>query len=190
MPRLFPGTGHDSALWPVLLLLLIVLVPSAGVVWMMRAAMQNERLAVRQRLTDAYQAQLEVAHRRIDEQWQENLSRLDSIVATAPPAQAFIDCLRSGDVDSVVILDEHGDIAYPNSAAPNLSASEPHTEWQAAERLEFSERRLDEAAVAYGKIAVETKDAAISARAYQAQARALVEAGDVPGAIRCIARHA
>ena len=49
------GTGHDSALWPVLLLLLIVLVPSAGVVWMMRAAMDNERLAVRQRLADAYQ---------------------------------------------------------------------------------------------------------------------------------------
>ena len=80
-----PGTGHDSALWPVLLLLLVVLVPSAGVVWMMRAAMENERLAVRQKLGDAYRVQLESARRRIDQQWRETLERLGITVVHLTP---------------------------------------------------------------------------------------------------------
>jgi hypothetical protein len=54
MRSLFPAdmgflssTGRGGWPWPVLLLLLAVLVPSGGVIWMMRQAMQNERLAVR-----------------------------------------------------------------------------------------------------------------------------------------------
>ena len=99
------GTGHDSALWPVLLLLLVVLIPSAGVVWMMRAAMENERLAVRQRLTDAYQAQLELAHRHIDERWRDMLAQLDSISAGDTPPRAFAESVTANLVDSVILLD-------------------------------------------------------------------------------------
>ena len=90
------GTGHDSALWPVLLLLLIVLVPSAGVVWMMRAAMENERLAVRQRLADAYHAQLEIAHRRIDEHWRDTLDATRRDCSQGTAAQAFAESVRTG----------------------------------------------------------------------------------------------
>ena len=53
------GTGHDAKSWPVLsLLLVVVLVPTVGVLWFMSQAMRNERLAVRQKLSDVYQAQL------------------------------------------------------------------------------------------------------------------------------------
>ena len=46
-------TGHDAKSWPVLLLLLVVvLVPTVGVRWFMSQAMRNERLAVRQKLSD------------------------------------------------------------------------------------------------------------------------------------------
>jgi hypothetical protein len=39
------------------------------VLWFANRAMQSERLAVQQRLMDAYRAQLAGAQRRLDEYW-------------------------------------------------------------------------------------------------------------------------
>jgi hypothetical protein len=55
-PRRRSGRAHD--LRPVLLLSLAVLVPTACLLWFMNVAMQNESLALRQRLAEAYLAQL------------------------------------------------------------------------------------------------------------------------------------
>ncbi len=180
------GTGHDSALWPVLLLLLVVLVPSAGVVWMMRAAMENERFAVRQRLAEAYHAQLEIARRRIDEQWRETLVRLDALAAKELPARAFAECIRGSTVDSVVLLDDSGNVAYPNSAAADPASTELGDDWRTAEHLEFTEDNPADAAEVYKSIATRATNATVAARARQAQARALVRAGDTRGAIRVL----
>ena len=52
-------TGHAQQSWPVLLLLLlVVLAPTVCLLWLMSEATRNERLAVRQRLSQAYRAQL------------------------------------------------------------------------------------------------------------------------------------
>jgi signal transduction histidine kinase len=183
------GTGHDSALRPVLLLLLVVLVPSAGVVWMMRAAMENERLAVRQRLSDAYQSQLEIAHRRIDEHWRETLERLDAIVDAQPPPRAFASSVTGESVDSVVILGVHDDqVIYPNSAVAEPVSTEFAAAWRSAERLEFAADDPAGAADAYQQIAASEEDILVVARAQQAQARALVRAGDREGALRILMR--
>src|SRR3954451_6401176 len=149
-----PSTGHDSTLWPVLLLLLIVLVPSTGVVWMMRAAMENERLAVRQRLTEAYHAQLEFANRRIDAQWQQLGAQLDTAVRAPSPAQAFAQLVARGDVQSAVIIDERGGLSYPPTrtiADDADSTADPA--WRRAEQLEFAGNSPQAAADAYHEIA-------------------------------------
>ena len=52
------GAGRPSGLWLMLLLLLAVLVPSVCLLWFMNQAVRNERLAVRQKLADAYRANL------------------------------------------------------------------------------------------------------------------------------------
>ena len=120
MKKLFrTTTGRDGYAWPVLLLFLTVLVPSAGIVWMMRAAMVNERFAVRQRLTDAYQVQLESAKRQLMRQWQDQLANLDVIVRDHLPEQAFARAVASGTVDSVLVLDESGRTTYPVSGWPS-----------------------------------------------------------------------
>lgn len=180
------GSGHDSALWPVLLLLLIVLVPSAGVVWMMRAAMENERLAVRQRLADAYRVQLDVARQRINEQWQDLLNQLDEIAQRDPPQQAFFECVRGAAVDSVIILDASGIVAYPAAAPIGTADTEPSGAWKNAEYLEFGKKDPAAAAEAYQAIATEATDTSIAARARQAQARALERAADRDGAIQVL----
>ncbi len=180
------GAGHDFALWPALLLLLIVLVPSVGIVWMMRTAMDSERLAVRQRLAEAYAAQLEIARRDVDAVWHDSLERLAKIAATKPPAEAFAECVSDPTLNSVVIYDEKGNIAYP--AATENSAVEVINpgEWRVAERLEFGADQPAAAAKVFAAIAANTDDMFLAARAQQAQARALVSAGQNEDAVRVL----
>jgi len=64
------GMGRNRGVWPVLgLILAAVLVPTACVLWFMTAAMRNERLAVREKLTLAYTGRLTEAQQQIDEFW-------------------------------------------------------------------------------------------------------------------------
>jgi signal transduction histidine kinase len=180
------GTGHDSTLWPVLLLVLIVLVPSAGVVWMMRAAMENEQLAARQKLSAAYRGQLETVGRSIAEDWQRQLAAFDAVAERETPARAFADCLRDGAMDSVVILDEAGEVLYPSAAQSKIAAASESGELRRAQQLEFAELLPGEAAEAYAAIAEHAKTAAEAAQARQAQARALAKAGDRAGAVEVL----
>ena len=49
------SAGHDRGSWPALLLYLVaVLVPTAGVLWFMSQAVNQQRDVARQRLSDAY----------------------------------------------------------------------------------------------------------------------------------------
>ena len=64
-------------LWPVLLILLLAaLVPSACVIWFMNAAIENQQLAMRQRLTDLYLNELDQVRKRINEQLEGRVSEL------------------------------------------------------------------------------------------------------------------
>jgi hypothetical protein len=181
-----PGTGHDSALWPVLLLLLVVLVPSAGVVWMMRAAMENERFAVRQRLVEAYRAQLAISQQRVEDAFQQRLNRLDAHRGEQTPAQAFATCAKENTADAVIILDDHGKPLYPAAPATTAVPASVGLEWAAAERLE-SAQNLAAAAKAFAEIAAQpTGSPIVAARARQAEARLRVQLNDLPGAIRAL----
>ena len=79
--------GQDSDVWPVVLLLFAVLVPAVCLLWFMSAAMRNERLAARQKLAEAYRAQLAVSQARLQQYWSEMVGELDkSEAAAAAPA--------------------------------------------------------------------------------------------------------
>ncbi|HEX6960644.1 MAG TPA: HAMP domain-containing sensor histidine kinase, partial [Lacipirellula sp.] len=61
-------------------------------------------------------------------------------------------------------------------------------EWNLAESLEFWEQNLAAAADAYGRIAADSQDEQIKARAEQAQARCLLRAGEKQAAIAVLGR--
>ena len=46
--------GSRERAWPILLLLIAVIVPTVSMLWFMLAAIDNEGIAVQQRLLDAY----------------------------------------------------------------------------------------------------------------------------------------
>ncbi len=103
-----------------------------------RSATRNEHLAVRQRLADVYQEQLDVVRRRILADWQQGLERIDQVAASEPPAAAFADCVRQGLSDSVILVDAEGNAVYPALAPPRIEPLESNVQWLAAERLEFA----------------------------------------------------
>lgn len=109
----FRRRGRAGA-WPLLAsLLLVVLAGIGGVLWFMREAMRNERMAVRQRLSDAYRGHLLLTRERVAEGWRESLARLDS---GEPGPAWFARCVQEGWAESVICLDGEGRPLYPASS--------------------------------------------------------------------------
>ena len=162
------------------LLSVVVLVPTAGVLWFMGEAVRNERFAVRQRLSQVYQSQLAGVQRDIDAFWQQRAERLGE---GRRDASAFAHAVRQQLADSVVIYDVHGDLVYPAPAiTPRVSLAELAAPWREAEGLE-SLGRLQEAAAAWGRLAERAGDEHVAGRALQAQLRSLVKAEEVAAAV-------
>lgn len=176
--------SNDRLAWPILLILLTVLVPSLAVVWMMREAVSNERLAAKERLRDAYEAQLESTVEMVQQQWAAKLGRLAKIANQQPPAQAFQDIVEDGFVDSVLLLGEKGMAIYPTTASvgkEDTGDSDPR--WYRAQRLEYFERDFASAAEVYAEIAAEDEDAIKRNTARQARVRCLLKTGEQEQAI-------
>lgn len=158
----------------------VVLVPSVGLVWFMNQAVENERLAARQRLIEAYRAQLGNAQERLQENWTKVANELAATINDAPPAVVFFGAVRDDRADAIICFAANGAVTYPD-AAPLPKFRRPDAGWQQAEALE----RTDPAAAAraFAELAAATDNAEFAARALQAQARSLVRGGDAAAAL-------
>ncbi len=179
------GRGRNLGLWP--LLLLLVLVPTACVLWLMNAAVQNVGLAARQRLAEAYRGHLAMARDRLESSLREKVDLLERLGRETPASAAFAKCAGLKLADSVVCYTADGRPAYP--AALPIRGSEPgdwEPAWAAANRLEYVQDDPHKAASAYAAIAEKTSDNNLAAQALQAQARCLAQAGRPEEAIRVL----
>lgn len=176
--------SNDRLAWPILLILLTVLVPSLGVVWMMREAVSNERLAAKERLRDAYEAQLESTVDVVRLEWEAKLERLGRLASNRSAGLAFQAIVEDGFADSVLLLDEKGRVLYPTTASvskEDTGDSDPR--WYRAQRLEYVERDFDSAEKTYAEIAAEHPDATVRISARQARVRCLLKLGEQEQAI-------
>jgi signal transduction histidine kinase len=179
--------GHrDLRWWPLLLLLLaVVLLPTACLLWLMSSAIDNERLAVRQVLADVCRGHLARLQKSWDEHWRAKAAELDRIAAGKPPQVRFAGVVLMHLADSAICRDTSGRAAYPTATSPLADRPAESPEWARASELEFAptkkaggqEQRLLDAAKAYAAIAKDAGDANLAARALLAQARCLAKAG-------------
>ena len=108
--------GQDVRAWPMLALLLLVVCVAIGcVLWFMREAMRNERMAVRQKLAEAYRGHLALAQQRVEAQWHTWLREVEN---PSPNAAHFARCVRQGLAESVICFGPDGTIVYPREARP------------------------------------------------------------------------
>lgn len=200
-----------------MLVLLAVLIPALCLLWFMSEAMRNERFAARQKLAEAYRVQLSSAQALLETAWMAQAARLEELARGLPAAAAFAECVRSGLVDSVLLLDPSGDeggspdrgaglraagagllreplssvssVVYPNvPAATETIDSESQPRWAEASQLEYLRKDFAGAARLYDEIARGTSNIHHAARARQAQARCLLQTGDKEGVVQLIDR--
>ena len=175
--------GRDS--WSVLaILLVLVLVPTACVLWFMGQAVRNERLAVHQKLKEAYGSLLHTAQGQLETYWSSKVSAIGDIISATSASQAFSRLATSGLCESVILYDASGRPRYP--ARAESPAFAPSPEWRQAEALEYREANLEGAAAAYERMASGASDPNVAAMALQAQARCLAKAGRKEAAVRIL----
>ena len=178
--KLTIGAGRPSGSWLILLLLLAALVPSVCLLWFMNQAVHNARLAVRQKLADAYRANLSLVQNQLEAYWRQGAAALDAEAARLSPPALFAQQVRAGLADAVICFDSASNVAYPGlPLAPKSEAL--GVPWTEAERLESSSPA--EAAAAFDRLAEQAANAEVAARALQAQARCLIKAGRNDAAI-------
>jgi signal transduction histidine kinase len=198
------SAGHDRGSWPVLLLVLVaVLVPTAGVLWFMSQAVNQQRDVARQRLSDAYRSQLAFVRDSLDSYWEQRavaLEKLEKHAGQEQPPMVFQQYVTAGVADSVIYLGSDGSVAYPTPSTwqafgvgivlPLLgNAADPNNqrpEWADARALEDKHETLSAAAAAYARIANTAEDEAVAAQAVQAQVRCLVQSGNKQAAVGVI----
>jgi signal transduction histidine kinase len=169
------------------LLVLTVVVPTACVLWFMSKAISNERLAVRQRLGDAYRAQLAAVRTRLQSRWSDRVERLSRLDAERPGSERFAAIVRDGLADSAIFHDPAGRPVYPTlPEPPRESTARTPAAWTTAEIMEYRRGDPSGAARAYAQIARRSFDVHVVGRALQAQARCLAKAGDRGAAIEVL----
>ncbi len=176
--RIRIGAGQGRGLWPVLLVLLLaVIVPTACVLWFMNAAMRNERLAVRQKLTNIYRQRAADARVALETFWSAKADALQA-ARQLPPWQLFARGVESGLAESLIVYDEAGGVRYPDTHRPapiKLPVDSPQR--LQARKLEYDLAEHVEAANLYARIASGAGDINLQALALQGQARCLLKAG-------------
>lgn len=181
------GTGRDRGSWLALLLILVaVLAPTACILWFMNEAMNNQRDAARQKLTEAYRGQLALVRDGLDTWWEKRAGELERKAETGTAAVVFDSSVREKLADSVILLNRDGSVGYPSSASAAAAHDENSEGWVQARALENVAGGLAKAADAYARIAAKEKDASAAARAVQAEIRCLVQSGEDDLALRVI----
>ena len=195
---------RDHLALPILLLLLTVLVPSAGVMWMMREAVRNERAATNQRLLEAYRLQLDQAAKTLKDRWEVQQAKISDLVTADWPVVSFSKIASNALVDSVVLCDNWGEVVYPvrESESERIASIESERIGSIktinglrrlearleARRMEFVEGRYLEAAAAYGDVIENYSLPTDTLEAVLGKARCLDKAGDRQGAITVLQR--
>lgn len=172
--------GRSNSARLTALLLLAVLVPSVGLLWFMNQAVENEQLAMRQKLAEAYRGQLAFVQNLLKTHWQQTADGLESQATEQTPVSLFARQVRQGRADAAIIFGTNGTVLYPDRITARQD--EPFDPaWQAARSLEVQD--LAAAASAYARLAGQTTNINLGARALQSQARCLAQAGQRDAAI-------
>ncbi|MGN6370371.1 MAG: sensor histidine kinase [Phycisphaerae bacterium] len=164
----------------LVLIVTAILVPTACLLWLANVAVQNEQLAVRQRLIDIYTQQLAAVRRNFTGDLRARLDVLaDPRHHSAPILFALV--VRPRVADSLLVLNADGTVAYP-TAAPVAAADVPHpAKWDDVQQLEYSDPAA--AADEWKSLAAELNDPNWRATALRNEARALASSHQVAAAI-------
>lgn len=169
------------------MLSMVVIIPTVCLLWFVSVAVRNERMAVRQKLTDLYQSQLESLPPMIHKFWEQKIDLLSGIDPGMGPTERFNKMIESSLSDSIILYNKKGELIYPcDTEPPHVDLTDFRDEWDHAERLEFRKNDNLAAARFYADIARKSKNINLTARALQRQIRCLCKAGEKDNAVNIV----
>jgi signal transduction histidine kinase len=153
-------------------------------------AVRNERLAVRQKLTDVYQQRLDILSKRIDDLWSTRISFVEQETALKRQPVEMFDLLSgrgngtggSKVCDSIIIYDNNGKLVYPVAGDSDYTG-ELSEEFNEAWRVEFTEEDSTRAIILYEQIANSPIDDYTRYSALLGNVRCLRKLGEIEKAV-------
>ncbi len=168
-----------------MLLAIAVILPTVCLLWFMNQAVKNDRLAVRQKLTDVYQLRLDTLSKKVDDLWS---GRINSVRQKAVECQGveMFDLLTGRDrgadglriCDAVVIYDSNGTLVYPVAGGTDYPSELPE-EFNKAWAAEFIEKDFTWSMELYGHIVESNVDDYVRFSALMGRIRCLKKLGEI-----------
>ena len=174
-----------------MLLAIAVILPTVCLLWFMSQAVKNERLAVRQKLTDIYQQRVEILGKRVDDLWSGRIGSIERETAAKRQPVEIFDLLSGRDngtsgskkiCDAIIIYDSNGKLVYP-VAGDGDYMGELSEEFNEAWGVEFTEEDFTQAIRLYKQIADSLVDDYTRYSALMGNVRCLRKLGEIEKAI-------
>ncbi len=182
------GIYRKRQMWVMMsMLFLVIIIPTVFLLWFASEAVRNERMAVRQRLTDLYRSQLENLQPMLENYWKQKSIDISLKNISIEPSGQFKELIESGTADSVILYNREGEMLYPSKAeSPGINLSEFDDKCELPEGVEKNDSEYLSAAEGYFETAIDTRGVEASAVALQKQACCLVKAGRRDEAVKVI----
>ncbi|HUT47074.1 MAG TPA: hypothetical protein VMX36_12370, partial [Sedimentisphaerales bacterium] len=179
------SAGHNQLWWVVLLLAIAVILPTVCLLWFMSQAVKNERLAVKQKLTDIYQQRLDTLGKNVDDLWSGRINSVRQKAAECQGVEIF-GLLAGRDngtdglpiCDAIVIYDSNGTLVYPVAGGTDYPSELPD-EFNKAWAAEFIEKDFTRSIGLYGQIAESNVDDYVRFSALMGRVRCLRKLGEI-----------
>lgn len=146
MSSINPGYGQFR--WVVLLLAVAVVLPTVCLLWFMGEVVGNERLVVRQRLTQFYKAQLAEVTNVVNAKWAEHCRHLEKRPSTHP-YRLFVPAAGQDGYDALIMFDDAGRRLYPSLSTDATALTRPSEVFADVWELEFVNQEYEQAAEQY-----------------------------------------
>lgn len=189
--------GYNQLRWVVLLLAIAVILPTVCLLWFMSQAVKNERLAVRQKLSDVYKQRLDILSKRVDDLWSGRIGLIEQeATIKRQPVEMFSllagrdigtggspqGVLRTKICNAIIIYDSNGKPVYP-IAGDGEYRGELSEQFNEAWNIEFAEKDLSQAIRLYEQIVESPVDDYTRYSALLGKVRCLRKLGEVEKAV-------
>jgi signal transduction histidine kinase len=141
--------GSNQMRWVVLLLAVAVILPTVGLLWFISQVVNNERLAVRQKLVTVYREQLQKTLHLPDKRLSKYCELLDSREIQSHPYRKKLFAVGQNSLAGLIVYNVEGQRIYPSVSSEIGGAVESSADFKDAWELEFVEHKFAQAAEIY-----------------------------------------
>jgi nitrogen-specific signal transduction histidine kinase len=150
--------GGNQMRWVVLLLAVAVILPTVGLLWFISQVVNNERLAVRQKLTTVYKEQLEKILHQTDASLSRYYELLNNKEIQAHPYRKKLFALGQNNLAGLIVYNANGQRVYPVLSSEIGDAVESSADFKDAWELEFANHEFSRAAEIYERKVTDADD--------------------------------